>query len=158
MSDASVPHGSRRLPANRRFGFALPWVEELSQQGKTLDVEHGGVLQRLNSLLFALNSGDRTAITMACSLMSAEAQAHFANEEALMLAADYPHREAHGEQHEELMRGLARIQFSLTSGSGFWSPSDALSMLERWFVPHLTFADQQLADFLAGEGAASIRA
>jgi hemerythrin len=112
------------------------------------------VLHKLNGLLFALNSGDATRITMACSVMSAEAQAHFAKEEELMLAADYPYREAHIEQHDELMRGLARIRFSLTSGSGFWSPANALSMLERWFVPHLTFADQRFADFMAARGAA----
>jgi hemerythrin-like metal-binding protein len=128
-------------------------VEQLAQQGKELNAEHEGVLQKLNSLLFALNSGNATAITMACSVMSAEAQAHFANEEELMLAAGYPDSAAHIEQHDELMRSLARIRFSLTSGVGFWSPADALSMLERWFVPHLTYADRRFADFVAARRA-----
>ena len=131
----------------------MPWVEQLAQQGKELNVEHEGVLQKLNGLLFALNSGDPTRIAMACSVMAAEAQAHFAKEEELMLAADYADRATHVEQHEELMRSLARIRFSLTSGSSFWSPADALSMLERWFVPHLTYADRRFADFVAARGA-----
>jgi hypothetical protein len=25
-------------------------------------------------------------------------------------------------------------------------------MLERWFVPHLTYADQRFADFMAAQG------
>jgi hemerythrin-like metal-binding protein len=152
MSQSNVPYGSQQLPANQSHGFALPWVGQLAEQGKELNAEHEAVLQKLNALLLALNSGDATAIVMACSVMSTEARAHFANEEELMLAADYPYREAHVEQHDELLRGLARIRFSLTSGSGFWSPADAQSMLERWFVPHLTYADQRFADFMAAQG------
>jgi hemerythrin len=149
---STLPYGSQQIPDNKGRGFAVPWVEQLAEQGKALNAEHEGVLQKLNSLLAALNSGDATAITMACSVMSAEARAHFSNEEELMLAADYPDRAAHIEQHDELMRGLARIRFSLTSGSGFWSAADAMSMLERWFVPHLTYADQRFADFMAAQG------
>ena len=70
-----------------------------------------------------------------------------------MLACGYPDREAHVEQHEELMRGIARIRFSLTSNIGHWSPVGELSMLEQWFVPHLSYADRRLAEFMAARRA-----
>jgi hemerythrin-like metal-binding protein len=149
MSHLSVPYGSSQLPDGQGCAFALPWVAQLDEQGRELDLEHEALLQKLNSLLIALNSGDATRITMACNVMSVAAQAHFANEEELMLAEGYPDRAAHIEQHEELMRSLARIEFSLASGSGFWSPTYPLSMLERWFVPHLSYADRRFADFMA---------
>jgi hemerythrin len=124
-------------------------VKQLTLQSEELNVEHEAVLEKLNGLLRALTSGDRTRISMACTGMSAEARAHFAKEEELMLAAGYPDRAAHIEQHDELLRRLARIRYVLADGVGFWSPASELSMLERWFVPHLSYADRRFADFIA---------
>ena len=149
MSRSSVPYGSPQLNVESGDGFALPWVEQLVMQSEELNVEHMAVLQKLNSLLRALNSGEPTGIAMACSAMSAEVRAHFAKEEELMLAAAYPDSAAHIEQHEELLRRLARIGYAVTYAAGFWSPANELSMLERWFVPHLTYADRRFAEFMA---------
>ena len=153
MFQSSVPYGSQQLPVEHHQIFAMPWVEQLATQGEELNVEHEAVLQKLNSLLRALNTNDRNRITMACTSMSAEARAHFAKEEELMLAANYPDRTAHIEQHDELLRRLARIRFRLISGIGFWSPASERSMLEQWFVPHLTYADRRFADFIAARHA-----
>lgn len=131
----------------------MPWVEQLTTQSAELNSEHTAVLQKLNSLLRALNTNDRNRITMACTNMSAEARAHFANEEALMLAADYPDRAVHIEQHEELLRRLCHIRFVLTSNTGFWSSASERTMLEKWFVPHLTYSDRRFADFIAARQA-----
>jgi hemerythrin-like metal-binding protein len=124
-------------------------VKQLTLQSEELNREHKAILEKLNGLLYALNSGDPTRITMAGSVMYAEARAHVAKEEEMMLTADYPDRTAHIEQHDELMRRLDRIRNVLTFGIASWSPANELSMLERWFVPHLTYADQAFADFIA---------
>ena len=153
MSRFSVPYGSPQLPVKHDGGFALPWVKQLVTQSAELNAEHGVVLQKLNALLRTLSSGDPTSISLACSAMSAEARAHFANEEELMLATDYPVSALHIEQHDKLMRHLARIRYKVTSDIGFWSPASELSMLEQWFVPHLTYADQRFANFIAARRA-----
>jgi len=153
MPESSVPYGSHPLPGEHGDQFAMPWVQQLATQCEELNAEHEAVLHKLNDLLRALNSGDATRITMACSVMSVEARLHFAKEEELMLAADYPDRTAHVEQHDDLMRRLARIRYVLTTGTGFWSPANELSMLEHWFVPHLSHADRRSADFLAARRA-----
>jgi len=153
MFQSSVPYGSQQLAGEHYPIFAMPWVEQLATQSEELNVEHETVLQKLNGLLRALNSGDRNRIIMACTSMSAEARVHFAKEEELMLAADYPDRAAHIEQHEELLRRLARIRFRLVSNIGFWSPVGERTMLEQWFVPHLTYADRRFAEFVATRSA-----
>lgn len=149
MSVSCVPYGSQQLPVEHGSGFALPWVKQLTMQSEELNREHQAILENLNNLLHALNSGDPTRITMAGSLMFATARSHFAKEEEMMRAANYPDRTAHIEQHDELMRRLDRIRNVLTFGIASWSPANELSMLERWFVPHLTYADQAFADFVA---------
>ena len=154
MFQSSVPYSSQQLPVMHDCGFALHWVAQLAMQSEELNVEHQAVLQQLNSLLRALNSGEPTGIAMACTAVSAEARAHFAKEEELMLAADYPDRTAHIEQHDVLMRRLARISYAVTYATGFLLPADELSMLEQWFVPHLTYADRRFAEFIVTGGAA----
>ena len=154
MFQSSVPYGSQQLPDMHDCGFTLHWVKQLATQSEALNVEHEAVLQQLNSLLRALNSGEPTGIAMACTAMAAEARAHFASEEELMLTADYPDRATHIEQHDVLMRRLARISYAVTSATGLWSPVNELSMLEQWFVPHLTYADRRFAEFIATRRAA----
>jgi hemerythrin-like metal-binding protein len=148
MLTSSVPYGSHQLPVEHE-GFTLHWVKQLAIQSDELNAEHEAVLQKLNGLLHAMNSGNPTHIALACGALSAEARVHFAKEEELMLAADYPDRTVHIEQHDELMRRLARIRYAMTSEVGFWSPASDLSMLERWFVPHISYADRRFADFIA---------
>ena len=152
MPQLSVPYGSQQSSFDHGYGMVLPWVERLTLQSAELNVEHRELLQKLNTLLLTLDSGDTMRITMACDVLSAEVQLHFAKERELMLAADYPDSATHIEQHEELMRALAGFRFALTSTIGVWSPVDAESMLEQWFVPHLTHADRRLAEFMAARG------
>jgi len=149
MSQSSIPYGSQQLPDAHGDGFAMPWLQQLALQSADLNKEHEAVLKNLNGLLRALSTRDRSRIAMACTGMSAAARAHFTKEEALMLAAGYPDRAAHIEQHDELMRRLARIRYVLIDGIGSWSPTSELSMLERCFVPHLNDADRRFADFIA---------
>jgi len=151
---SSVPSSSQQNPVNQGHGFALPWVEQLTLQSEELNVEHRALLQKLNSLLFALNSGEPTGIALTRSAMLAEAQAHFAHEEALMVAADYPDSTVHIEQHEKLLRHLASIGYAQEYATGSLSPAGALPMLEQWFVPHITYADRLFADFIAARGSA----
>jgi hemerythrin len=154
MSQYYVPQGSRQPEADHGIGIFVPWVRQLATQNKELNVEHQALLEKLNGLLGALHTGDHSSIAIACDVFSAEAKVHFSKEEELMLAVDYPDSAAHIEQHEELLRGLARMRFTLTSNSGRWSPVSELSMLEEWFVPHLTHADRRLAAFIAARHAA----
>ena len=149
MSQPSVPYGSPQLPTAHAKGFSLPWVEQLITQSAELNADHSVMLGKLDALLRALNSGNHMSVSLACSAMSVEARTHFAHEEELMLANDYPQRELHTGQHDELMRHLARISYKVTGGMGFWSPASEVSMLDQWFVPHLTHADQRFADFMA---------
>jgi hemerythrin len=131
----------------------LHWLDKLLVEGEALASEHHALLERLNDLLIAIRSGDRSHIMMACTSLSAQARAHFASEEALMREVGYPDLESHREQHEELGRRLARLSYLASSGAGFLSATAPVSLLEQWFVPHLTYADRRLADFVAARRA-----
>ena len=132
----------------------LHWLDKLLAEGEAFDGEHHALLERLNDLLLAIRSGDRSRIMMACTSLSAQARAHFASEEALMREVGYPDLESHREQHAELGRRLARLSYLASSGAGYLSATAPVSLLEQWFVPHLTHADRRLAEFVAARKAA----
>ena len=155
MHPASIPYGSQQLPVEDGDGFVLPWMEQLALQSEDLNIEHKAVLGRLNDLLRALCCGEPAGIAMACSALSAEVRVHFSKEDELMLTTGYPDSATHIKQHDELMHRLARIEYAVKYANDFWTNSDELLMLERWFVPHLTYADRRLADFIAAQRAKS---
>jgi len=135
--------------------FTLPWMERLSLECENLNNEHHALLQVLNGLLMAIGSREPTRIAMACTVLSVEAQSHFTSEEEQMREAGYPDLESHVARHKELHRALALLRYSASSGTGFVSTTAPLSSLERWFVPHLTFDDKLVADFLAARAVLS---
>jgi len=149
MSEAIyVPHGSPQQSADIGVIFALPWMEQLAIQSDVLNIEHRGVLQKLNGLLLALQFGEPYGIITACGSLSSEAREHFATEAELMRSVDYPDTAAHVEQHERLLDRIGQIRVALTCGTNNLSSTVAQAMLEQWFVPHLTYADRRLADFV----------
>jgi hemerythrin-like metal-binding protein len=148
MSQPSLVSGSQQLPASQNIESALAWVEELTLQNEELNTDHKALLEKLNNLLFALGCTDLDRIAPALAVLYAEAEMHFAKENDLMFAVDYPHRTAHIEKHKQLLDGVGQIGFALTSGHIAWTPAGALPLLEQWFVPHLTYADRRLANFI----------
>jgi hemerythrin len=142
-------HGSPRQSADIGMIFALPWMEQLIIPNDVLNIEHRGVLQKLNGLLLALQFGEPYGIITACGSLSSEAREHFATEAELMRSVDYPDTAAHLEQHERLLGKIGQMRVALTCGTNDMSSTVAQAMLEQWFVPHLTHADRQLADFVA---------
>ena len=147
MFQSSVPYGSQQLPVEHDQVFVMPWLEQLATQSEELNVEHEGVLRKLNSLLSALNTSDRNRIAMACTNMSAEARAHFAKEEEMMHAADYPERAAHieylllaqpSEESCPRRRARFRARIPLLGSRNPWSKGRAivnrLLHAGRWHV------------------------
>ena len=129
--------------------FALPWVEDLVLQSEDLNADHQVLFELLNDLLFALSCSDLDRISPACERLATEAGTHFSKEETLMRTVDYPDSADHLQRHHELLLGIEHIRFALTAGLISWSPASAITMLEKWFVPHLTLTDRKLADFVA---------
>ena len=129
--------------------FTLPWTQALALQANDVNESHRGLLDKVNALLIAISSKDQTRVLMAFSVLTAEAQAHFAVEEELMRAAGYPGLAEHRERHQRLLQGLAELRFTVSAAQNFPEGGGPLIFLERWFVPHLTHDDKNLADFLA---------
>ena len=130
--------------------FTIPWIQDLAAgTAHDFDEDHWRLLDKVNTLLQAISSGDETAVLMAHSGLRVAAQEHFASEEAQMRALQYPDTQRHCESHLRLLDSLSSLQFMLKNAGGFASNTGPFAFLERWFEAHLTNDDRKFADFLA---------
>jgi hemerythrin len=129
--------------------FTLPWMQHLSLAAADMDQDHRAILDKLNTLLVAISSGDRTRLMMAMSTLRVAADEHFATEEAQMRDLQYPGIEQHCESHRRLLEGLSGLQSTLYATGSYGTATGPFAFLERWFVAHLTNDDRRFADFLA---------
>jgi hemerythrin-like metal-binding protein len=129
--------------------FTLPWMQHLALAAAGMDDDHRALLDKLNALLVAISSGDKTRLTMAISTLRVAAEEHFATEERQMRDLEYPDLEPHCESHQRLLQNLCGLQINLYVTERFAATMGPFAFLERWFVAHLTNDDQRFADFLA---------
>jgi len=129
--------------------FTIPWIQDLAGAADDVDEDHWRLLDKVNTLLQAISSGNETGVLMACSGLRVAAQEHFAREEAQMRALQYPDMQRHCESHLRLLDSLSSLQFMLKNTGGFASYTGPFAFLERWFEAHLTNDDKKFADFLA---------
>jgi hemerythrin len=129
--------------------FTLPWMQDLGLAATEMDDDHRGLLDKLNALLIAISSQDKTRLVMAISTLRVAANEHFATEEAQMRDLQYPDLEPHCESHRRLLDGLSGLQVTLYVSERFGAGMGPFAFLERWFVAHLTHDDRKFAAFLA---------
>lgn len=132
--------------------YSIPWTQALALEIGDLDDDHQQMLLRVNELLKAVDSGDKTGILMAFDGLRTEAQEHFAKEEAQMQEFRYPDAAQHCEAHRQMLYGLSRLQMTLSTAEHFASGAGPFMFLQRWFEEHLTRDDRKLAEFLNRRG------
>ena len=149
MFPFSIPWTQRELQRDLDQHIqALPWSRDFELQPDELDSDHYKVWGRINALLRVLPTGDDYRIRMAFASLAAIARNHFASEEARMRDTRFRGLEEHSQRHVELTRKLGEVRFSHLSPFGLGRQLGAFTVLERWFVPHLTHDDRRLAEFL----------
>jgi hemerythrin-like metal-binding protein len=143
-----------RLEGASMSTFSVPWTQGLSLPAEYLTEEHKGLLDKVNRLLEAVARQDKTSVVMAFGVLRIAAQEHFDREEASMRSAQYPETERHCASHQELLRGLDRLQVMLETQDRYALTVGPFMFLEQWFEKHLTHDDKRLAEFLAQQSPA----
>jgi hemerythrin len=149
MFPFSIPWAQRELQRDLgQHAQTLPWSRDFELQPDELDSDHYHVWERINAMLRVLPTGDDCRIRMAYDSLAAAARNHFVREEARMRDIGFQDLEEHSQRHVELTRRLSEVRFSHLSAYGIGRHLGAVTVLERWFVPHLTHDDRRLADFV----------
>jgi hemerythrin len=122
------------LPTNYRLGVTV------------MDYQHGRLLDLIDQL-----KARSTGLGELLGGFNAYAEQHFAMEEALMEAHDYPERLAHVSEHATYRRLFAGMQTDTLTDSPL-AVRAMQAFLGKWWVEHIGNVDQKLATFLKEQG------
>lgn len=108
-----------------------------------LDLAHELVNERLNGPLPAL-PGEVLDDLITC------AREHFAHEERLLGATDYPQLDAHRREHRRLMEEIEDYRAALSTGKV--QPGDVARYVADWIFHHMDEEDRKYREHLNGRG------
>ena len=123
--------------------MTIQWSDTYRIGNPDIDAQHEELFRRANQFLVA--SGKPALVAFAISLYRYTRQ-HFAREEELMRAINYPEFDAHKQQHEALIARLDVLTRSIAD--------DAVNKAEfeeftgYWLLKHIGSSDTKLAAFI----------
>ena len=133
------------------------WDNSLSVGVKSIDEQHRVWIERLNSLSAAIEShqGAR-CISKTLNFMMDYVEFHFAAEEMLMAARDYPGLGRHRLQHQEFRNALMDfLVLEFEEGDAASRLTDSINNFQiSWLTNHIQQADREFAVFLKEKDAA----
>jgi len=125
----------------------IEWNDFLSVGHAKIDEDHKHLLEILNRLADSEERRKRDVVAKAVNDMAAYASEHFAREEELMKAINYPLLAEHTERHKELTAKVAAWQRKLTGRWHPWHGGTFFAVLAHWLVSHILDDDRLVADF-----------
>ena len=125
----------------------ITWKDEYNVNVAEIDAEHREMARLVNELNNAVEKRKTNDFKKAVSDLVAHTRKHFATEETLMLAHQYPDYRSHKSEHEHLLRALIELQHNLEGGrQPVFGPETDVST--DWVMLHIKGSDHALGEFL----------
>jgi len=122
----------------------LHWSSDLDTGIGVIDKQHRRIVDYLNELNNANDSGDKKATNHILNELVDYTLTHFAFEEDLQERANYPFIKAHKRVHEIFVKRVAEFQKRAAIGENV--APEILSMLKIWLVNHIKGDDADYAE------------
>lgn len=133
----------------------FPWSEEYSVHLRVIDNDHKDLVDTVNALHDAIKGGGaRDQISQIIGNLARYVDEHFAREEGLMEACNYPNLASHKRLHRQLRRTVYAIQAVFGNDPMDVDPVRLLHFLRDWLVHHIVEEDKKYVPYLRGDGAA----
>jgi len=130
----------------------LRWSKKYSVGVDAIDREHTNFFRGLNKLHAAMIQGKGKSVTgPLLRQLPAAARDHFATEESMMQAANYPGLAAHRALHSEFARHLDELVAQLEQGDRGLSIL-LLRFMRSWISDHVQKEDQAFGPWLNRHG------
>jgi hemerythrin len=128
----------------------LQWTENLSVGVTQMDDHHKKLVSLIN-MLFDAMSGDATSTveTVLNDLLD-YTRYHFAEEEKLLAASDYPDLEEHQGIHRAMVKEVLDMRQRYLDKPASVPPNEALDFLSKWLMRHIIGKDLRYRPFVEG--------
>ncbi len=140
------------LAAPTDSGELIKWDASLSVNIRLIDQQHQRLVDLVNQLYKALKSGKGADVLGdILGALVDYTQRHFAEEERMFKAHNYPNTDQHLAAHAELIRQVGEFKTKLAAGTASIS-SDLFNFLKSWLLHHIKQEDKAYGPYLNGRG------
>jgi hemerythrin len=120
----------------------LTWSDKLSVQVKQFDDEHKKLIDIVNRLHDAMKVGKgKEVLADVLKSLISYTQNHFAAEEKLMKAKNYPGYEEHKKEHNQLVMQVLDVQKQMQGGVVL--SQAVMTFLKNWLENHIQGTDKK---------------
>lgn len=128
------------------------WRDDFSVNIEVIDEQHKRLLSLLSGVHDTLRRGrGGETLEEAVRRLLVYVRTHFAHEEKLMSAHDYPAYGPHKKEHDELIRLAAELQASVKEGNADAS-ADLIMAVRELLMTHIIFNDKRYGTFFNCRG------
>jgi hemerythrin-like metal-binding protein len=132
--------------------YSSIWTEEYSVNIKLFDLQHERLVLLICRLEAAMKAGLGSEQVMEIASDLADyCGEHFATEEAVMKAYDFPWRDRHALEHRRFLATIADLQTQSRSGERAVSVT-LLDQMKEWLCQHVLGSDKQYTEHLNARG------
>lgn len=129
----------------------LAWSETYSVGNAMLDSDHRILINLLNQLHDATETGQsREVVGTVVNVLAEYTEHHFRREETLMAAAGYPGLAAHRATHHDLETRVRALRDRWNGGDRSVVDDEVLEMLKKWLTEHILGADKSYRPWVEG--------
>ena len=130
----------------------MTWNPGLSVKIAQFDDQHRQLVDMINALHDAMKAGNSNEVlgTTLDRLVS-YTSTHFAAEEQLMAAHDYPDIVVHKAAHEGLIKQVLELQQMFKAGQAILT-LDVMMFLRDWLMGHIQIVDKQYGVYFNSKG------
>jgi len=130
----------------------MEWSPAFSVKVKKFDDQHKKLVELVNQLHDSMRAGQGNAMLgIVLQQLIAYTSTHFADEEKLMQAHNYPGYAAHKAEHEKLVAKVLDLQKQFQSGSAMLTLT-VMNFLKDWLTNHIKGVDYKYAEYFNGKG------
>ena len=130
----------------------MHWSPNLSVDNEIIDGDHKALIEGLNTLGEAIDSGSGSEQVLALlDNLIASTRSHFAREEEIMRGVGYPDLEPHRRLHEALLSEIDELRDNFEAGN-MDIGEETLAFVKTWLTSHILESDKTLGGFLEGRG------
>lgn len=135
---------------------SMAWSEAYSVGSAMLDSDHRILIELLNQLQDATETGQsRQVVGSVLNVLAEYAEHHFRREEAVMAQIGYLGRADHERQHRALEARVTAIRECWQAGKHQALGEEVLTFLKKWLTEHILAADKAYRPWIeasAGNG------
>ncbi len=129
----------------------LVWSSEYATGVEMIDGDHQTLFMMVNALHAAIENGDAAPqLPELFRRLSDYVDGHFAREERLMQAADYPGLAEHQAGHRDLTATLGRMLAEFEADPANFPVADLMDFLGNWLSAHVLKSDMDYVPYVKG--------